>query len=353
MFHDKKRRIVFILSVVAIVVGGAVLLFFSLQGNNSALPSVLPSLEKDLIPPLTAIISPRGGSWHGANFMVEIQDSDFGLGSTNVWTSGKDCEYFIEDAKTKKRMGDYRVCGKSLIQIPIGFGEVCSSSYDPTGMSSGKCLVHTRAFDKAGNDSGWSSTLFNIDLIPPSVGRIVFSSSRITPLKEYLFETQVLDNAHITGCSLYIDGVAIKSTAQINPSPCEDNIQCIISAHYTFETEGSHSILFGCKDTAGNVGYGMQAFVDVFVNTPPKIDLCRVSPTQGNNTTQFKFSVDVRNLDGDILGYEWDFGDGSVSRDASPYHEYLIFGVYSPSVIVRDIYGATANCATAWVVVQK
>jgi len=172
-------------------------------------------------------------------------------------------------------------------------------------------------------------------------------------LKEYLFETQVSDNAHITGCSFYIDETAAGSASHIVPSPCEDNAPCVVSARHAFEAAGLHSILFGCKDAAGNVGYGAPISVDVFVNASPEIGFCRVIPAQGDVTTQFRFSADAQDPDGDALEYEWDLGDGTASKDISPSHEYSTPGVYRPALVVQDAQGATASCATAWVVVQE
>jgi PKD repeat protein len=46
--------------------------------------------------------------------------------------------------------------------------------------------------------------------------------------------------------------------------------------------------------------------------------------------------------DGTIVGYAWDFGDGSTGSGATPSHGYSIAGIYSVKVNVTDNSGSTA-----------
>jgi PKD repeat protein len=46
--------------------------------------------------------------------------------------------------------------------------------------------------------------------------------------------------------------------------------------------------------------------------------------------------------DGTIVGYAWDFGDGSTGSGATPSHSYSIAGIYSVKLNVTDNSGSTA-----------
>ena len=46
------------------------------------------------------------------------------------------------------------------------------------------------------------------------------------------------------------------------------------------------------------------------------------------------FTVDFSNISVNGITYEWDFGDGSTSTDASPTHDYLDIGEYTVTLIV-------------------
>ncbi len=50
--------------------------------------------------------------------------------------------------------------------------------------------------------------------------------------------------------------------------------------------------------------------------------------------------------DGTIVAYEWNFGDGSTSSEASPSHVYQGIGQYSATLSVTDNMGATASSST-------
>lgn len=74
-------------------------------------------------------------------------------------------------------------------------------------------------------------------------------------------------------------------------------------------------------------------------NSPPTADFSVVSA--GLDATFNDASIDI---DGSIVGYVWDFGDGSAnSTDASPLHTYPAPGSYAASVTVTDDGGLSAS----------
>lgn len=52
---------------------------------------------------------------------------------------------------------------------------------------------------------------------------------------------------------------------------------------------------------------------------------------------------------GDIAGYDWDFGDGSASQDASPVHDYTVPGIYTVTMTAHGFLGDTVATATVTV----
>lgn len=306
-------------------------------------------VKADKIPPSTAIVSPPNKSWHNADFEVLIYDSDLGSGLIEFVPGEKGCRYIIEDLGTGQAIGDFRKCDPIEIFVPVGEEKTCSSSYQKENPSQGKCLVSTKAFDWAGNESGWKSRVFNIDLIKPKVGQI---SSRVSkPEETQVYLTSISDNSKIIGCWFYVNGKATKAKVRIEPIPCKDNNECIVSANYSFDSEGDYSLRFGCQDMAGNLGFGNSQIVKVITNHPPEISSCKVNPTQGTIQTEFQFKVIATDLDGDTISYSWDFGDGKSSEEKNPTHYYLSAGTYEPKIIVSDGRGGEAECSTAWVTI--
>ena len=327
-------------------------------------PEEIPEeIKAGKIPPSTAILYPENHSWWNRDFEVELVDSALEPG---LAVGERGCQYLIEDLGTGQVGGGFRKCGPVKILVPVGENKVCSSSYTRAlakgedeaidsstsrqNTSLGKCLVSTLAFDRAGHQSGWKSRIFNIDLIKPVVQEVVLPSV-LEMNQEYLFETEVSDNSKIVGCWFYVDGKLIDLPVGINPIPCQNEDQCVVSLNYIFEKEGEYLVRFGCADVAGNLGFGNPAVLKVTTNHPPEISFCRVVPSQGTLETEFQFRVEAADPDGDELFYSWDFGDGQSSTEQNPIHFYLSIRNYEPKVRVSDGRGGEAQCSTAWVTV--
>lgn len=57
-------------------------------------------------------------------------------------------------------------------------------------------------------------------------------------------------------------------------------------------------------------------------------------------------------LDGDLTGYHWDFGDGSTSAEVSPTHTYAAPGTYTVTLTATDAEGNTDTTALSYTVLQ-
>lgn len=309
-------------------------------------------VKNDKIPPSTAILSPEDKSWHNQDFMVSINDSDLGAGLVDFMERKKGCLYFIEDLGTNQTGSSIRKCDPVEILISVGEGKVCSSSYSKDDISMGKCKVSTKSFDRAGNNSGWKSKVFNVDLMEPQVEKIKVEQD-FELNKNYLFRTKVSDNSKIIGCWFYLNGQIIDVAPKITPLPCENETQCDVSINYEFAKEGDFLVRFGCLDVAGNMGFGELTQIKVKTNHPPQISSCKVNPTQGTTETEFQFEVTATDPDGDEISYLWDFGDGLNSIEDRPIHRYNKEGVFYPRSVVSDKKGGESESQTAWVTVVK
>ncbi|HEX5922362.1 MAG TPA: LamG-like jellyroll fold domain-containing protein [Baekduia sp.] len=79
-------------------------------------------------------------------------------------------------------------------------------------------------------------------------------------------------------------------------------------------------------------------------NTPPTA-VANGTPSSGAPPLAVSFSsAGSSDADGDPLGYQWDFGDGSaLSTAANPSHTYTAAGAYTAKLTVSDGRGATAT----------
>lgn len=347
---SKKFWLIFLALV---IIGLFVYFIFFVKSPDHIDEDELPEeVKKDRIPPSTAIVSPENKSWWNKDFQVTINDSDIGSGLIDFIARKKGCQYLIVDLGTDQAKGGFRKCDPVDITIPVGLEKTCSSSYSKDNVSLGKCKVSTRAFDQAGNDSGWKSKVFNIDLIKPEVQKIVVNQN-LELNQEHVFNTTVSDNSKITGCWFYINGKPLDAPVTISPIPCENENQCNISLNHSFDKEEDFFVRFVCSDIAGNIGSGELVEIKVATNHPPQISSCRVNPTQGTSQTGFQFNVTASDSEEDQIFYLWDFGDNKTSVEQNPVHFYEKTGIFEPSVSASDNQTRGNDCSTAWVTIVE
>ncbi len=77
-------------------------------------------------------------------------------------------------------------------------------------------------------------------------------------------------------------------------------------------------------------------------NLPPTVT-ATANITRGPAPLFVSFRGSAADSDGYIVAYNWDFGDGQTSTDASPSHTYQQLGIYTARLTVRDNAGATAG----------
>jgi hypothetical protein len=109
--------------------------------------------------------------------------------------------------------------------------------------------------------------------------------------------------------------------------------------HYA--TAGQKSVTLTVTDNQGATGSTTKP-VTVNPDSPPvaNFDYSQDDPS----TTEITFSDGSNDSDGVVVGYTWDFGDGTpVSHDQAPVHNYATPGQKSVTLTVTDNGGATGT----------
>nr|WP_240921907.1 PKD domain-containing protein [Thermococcus sp. ES12] len=73
-------------------------------------------------------------------------------------------------------------------------------------------------------------------------------------------------------------------------------------------------------------------------NYPPTADFTFL-PKEPKAGEEISFADKSYDRDGSIVGWSWDFGDGSTSSEAEPVHTYSSAGNYTVTLTVRDDMG--------------
>jgi len=69
----------------------------------------------------------------------------------------------------------------------------------------------------------------------------------------------------------------------------------------------------------------------------------RFTPFMAVNSTVVQFIDQSYDPDGNIVAWNWDFGDGLTSNEQNPKHEYSLAGNYVVSLTVTDDDDNTDN----------
>jgi subtilisin family serine protease len=99
---------------------------------------------------------------------------------------------------------------------------------------------------------------------------------------------------------------------------------------------------------AGHMDHVMDSMkVSIIITPVNDMPTASFEFNQGDNgSSEFNFtstSNDARDPEGAIVAYAWDFGDGTTSSDAAPYHNYSEAGSYTVRLLVTDNGGGEAE----------
>lgn len=119
-----------------------------------------------------------------------------------------------------------------------------------------------------------------------------------------------------------------------------------VSVSHTYLVPGDYTVRITVADGAGaTASYAAIVTVLTGTNQPPHVSLT-ASPTMGHAPLTVNFSAAASDPDGQVVSYNWDFGDGMTSSQVAPSHTYQSIGDYTVSVTVADNFGATATATT-------
>jgi uncharacterized delta-60 repeat protein len=113
------------------------------------------------------------------------------------------------------------------------------------------------------------------------------------------------------------------------------------STSHSYAAAGRHKVTLSVTDTNGLHDTVSDT---VAVTDRPPIASFAFSPSspQAGQAVSFDGSASG-DPDGTILGYRWDFGDGSTAAGGAPQHVYAAPGSYAVILAVDDNSGSTAN----------
>jgi len=119
-----------------------------------------------------------------------------------------------------------------------------------------------------------------------------------------------------------------KTSSQQNPS-------------HTYTSNGTYTATLTVTDNQGGTRANSIP-ITVQCNNPPAAS-ASVNTTSGTPPLTVQFTGSGTDLDGQVVSYHWDFGDGSTSTQQSLSHIYTSNGTYIVTLTVTDDKGKTGT----------
>jgi PKD repeat protein len=108
---------------------------------------------------------------------------------------------------------------------------------------------------------------------------------------------------------------------------------------HIYDEAGTFTITLTVTDEGGEIG--TKTDIITILNIGPEITDIDFGSSTITPNEELTFNAVVSPGSGDIISYDWDFGDGHTSNEPSPTHTYTIDGFVTIKVTVIDENGLT------------
>ena len=119
---------------------------------------------------------------------------------------------------------------------------------------------------------------------------------------------------------------------------------------HKYLTSGTYTVTLTVTDDAGETDV-LELTLTVN-NRKPDAEFT-FDPERAGTGKTITFSDLSSDIDGEIVEWRWDFGDGSISYEQNPTHVYDRKGTYTVTLQVKDDEGAQANYSSEITITQK
>lgn len=229
----------------------------------------------------------------------------------------------------------------TVISAGWNFGDGTTASTGFTSHTYGTPGAFSSAFTAVDNEGDACSKTFSINILPPN--KPPTCSASVSPSKGHIpASTQFFAAASDSDGSIasyqWTFGDGSPSSAAKDPM-------------HQYAAAGAYAASLLVTDNEGATCKANISFTAEPPNKAPTVSIS-ADPTKGPEPLPVQFSAVASDADGQVVAYNWNFGDGTSSAQKDPSHKYTGDGWYSVSLTVKDDDGAVAS-ATTTIMVEK
>ncbi|RLF39814.1 MAG: hypothetical protein DRN21_03095, partial [Thermoplasmata archaeon] len=187
--------------------------------------------------------------------------------------------------------------------------------------------IYTVNLTVTDNEGNTGSVERQIEVLnTPPVADFTWTPSEPTDLENVMFNASE---------SYDVDGTVVNYTWDFG----DGNTSYGMNASHTYADNGSYTVTLTVTDDDGAVNWTTKEIV--VVNVPPVAHFTW-EPQEPTTADTIQFSDASYDLDGTVVNYTWDFGDGNMSYARNASHSYADNGVYVVNLTIKDNDGAVA-----------
>ncbi|PVX27255.1 MAG: hypothetical protein CW716_03225, partial [Candidatus Bathyarchaeum sp.] len=208
------------------------------------------------------------------------------------------------------------------------------------GLSGGIYVrYYVEAFDNAGNDA--QSPIYGYVVAKPNAPPVaIFTKSAST-----VYTGEVID--FDASPSYDIDGYIVSYSWDFGDGSTDSNV----TVSHSYVDDGVYTVTLTVVDDDGASGSTTASII--VKNRPPVADINTSTTILGKEELVSFNASESYDLDGTIVSYEWDFGDGTTATGVTASHSYPASGNYTVTLTVTDDDGATGTATVIKTVLNQ
>jgi len=125
-----------------------------------------------------------------------------------------------------------------------------------------------------------------------------------------------------------------------------------ILVEHAYSVNGTYLVTLTVTDDDG-ASDSTSSTKTILLNEPPVALFTESAETVYTGETIYFNASDSYDLDGTIVGYFWDFGDGANASGVTAEHAYVNDGIYTVTLTVTDDRGATSTTSSTKTVLNR